>query len=66
MGQAVARFRRASSLTQAGLAAALKVSVQYVQKVESGKQNLTIATLVRFANTLGVEPETLLTLGKAS
>ncbi len=66
VGQAVARFRRASSLTQAGLAAALKVSVQYVQKVEAGKQNLTIATLVRFANALGVEPETLITFGKAS
>lgn len=46
------------------MAAALKVSVQHVQKGESGKQNLTIATLVRFANALGVEPETLLTLDK--
>ena len=56
VGRAVAAFRRASGMTQAELAARASVAVQYVQRVEAGKQNLTIATCVKFANALGVEP----------
>lgn len=49
VGRAVAAFRRASGTTQAELAARASVAVQYVQRVEAGKQNLTIATSVKFA-----------------
>jgi transcriptional regulator with XRE-family HTH domain len=47
-------------VTQRQLAARVAISVQYVQRVEGGKQNLTIATCVKFANALGVEPARLL------
>ncbi len=62
VGAAVARFRRANELTQAQLAKRMHVSVQYVQKVEAGKQNLTIDSIVRFANALRVEPRQMFML----
>lgn len=62
IGRAIAKFRRAHSMTQAALARKVSVSVQYVQRVEAGKQNLTISSLVRFANALEVEPHHLVAL----
>lgn len=58
-GRRIAAERARHGWTQAALAAALDVSVQYVQRVEGGKQNMTLATLVRIAGALGVEVVTL-------
>jgi predicted transcriptional regulator len=55
---AIADLRR-GAMTQAELARKVGVSPKYVQRVEAGKQNITIASLVRFANALGVHPEHL-------
>ena len=40
-------------MTQEALAEALTVSVRYLQRVEAGEENLTVGTLVGFANALG-------------
>ncbi len=62
VGRAIAGFRRAGEMTQKEFAKKLGSSVQYVQAVEGGKQNLSIGSLAKFANALGVEPGHLLTV----
>lgn len=56
VGAAIKRLREAKRprLTQKRLAEVLSSSVQYVQMVEYGKQNLTIESLIKFAKPLGV------------
>ncbi|ADB41295.1 helix-turn-helix domain-containing protein [Spirosoma linguale] len=52
--------RKAKGLTQKELAEKLGVSESTVNQYESGKQNLTIDTLVKIANALGMKFSTLL------
>lgn len=67
VGRRVAEERRANELTQQQLAERIgDVSPQYVGLVEQGRQNLTIETMVKFANALSVgtrrlfdEPESM-------
>jgi len=42
------------------MAVALGVAVRNVQRIESGRQNLTLASLERIADVLDVEPWELL------
>lgn len=56
VGKRVAEIRRSRGLTQEALAAKLGITVNYVQRVEIGGSNMTIHTLVRWANWLDVEP----------
>jgi transcriptional regulator with XRE-family HTH domain len=60
IGRRVAEIRREHSWTQAQCAELLGVSVNYVKSVEAGAENLTIRSLVRWAELLGVELEDLL------
>ncbi len=55
VGLTVKQFRRAKKLTQKKLAAALTVTVQYIQQVEGGKQNLSIESLIKFARALEID-----------
>ena len=55
VGRNLADFRRQRGLTQEQLAALAGVSVKYVQRVEAGRENLTIRSLARFSTLLGVE-----------
>jgi transcriptional regulator with XRE-family HTH domain len=55
----VAEVRREKGLTQAELAARLRIAVRTFQDIEAG-QNLTLHTIERIAAALGVEPEELL------
>lgn len=48
----VERMRK--NLTQFQLAEMIEVHEKYIGKIESGKQNLTIKTLIKLANALGV------------
>lgn len=59
VGCQVSRLRREREMTQASLGAATGMSVQHVQRIESGRQNITLATLARLAVALGVEPAAL-------
>ncbi len=49
----VERMRK--NLTQFQLAELIEVHEKYIGKIESGKQNLTIKTLIKLANALGVK-----------
>jgi transcriptional regulator with XRE-family HTH domain len=54
VGLRIGEIRGERGLTQEKLAERLKVTARWLQSVEAGKENLTIGTLVRFANALKV------------
>lgn len=60
VGRRIAEIRTASGLTQERFAERASVSLKYVQHVEGGKANLTLASLVKFAGLLGVRTVDLL------
>ena len=47
--------RMRKNLTQFQLAEMIEVYEKYIGKIESGKQNLTIKTLIKLANALSVK-----------
>lgn len=49
----VERMRK--GLTQFQLAEMINVHEKYIGKIESGKQNITIKTLIKLANSLGTD-----------
>ena len=53
-------YRQACGLTQAALAAAMDVDRAHVSSMEREEQNVTIVTLQKVADALGVEPAQLL------
>ncbi|WP_424986400.1 helix-turn-helix domain-containing protein [Microbulbifer sp. S227A] len=53
-------YRQACGLTQGALAAAMDVDRAHVSAMEREEQNVTIVTLQKVANALGVEPAQLL------
>jgi transcriptional regulator with XRE-family HTH domain len=55
LGARVAERRRALGMTQEELAERLAVSVKYLQRVEGGKENLTLRSLVTLANGLQLD-----------
>lgn len=65
--QAVARrikeLRQARGLTQDAVAEALGIAAKNVQRLEAGRQNLTLKTLANVADVLDVEPWELLKSG---
>jgi len=68
--QAVARrikaLRQIRGLTQDAVAEALGIAVKNVQRLEAGRQNLTLKTLASVADVLDVEPYELLKSGAIS
>lgn len=60
------KARRDQNLTQEELAGHMGRSRASVANVEAGRQNLTLITLFRFADTLGIPPADLLPTGGAS
>jgi len=58
-------LRVARGLTQDNVAEALGIASKNVQRLEAGKQNLTLKTLSHIADVLDVEPHELLTQGEA-
>jgi DNA-binding XRE family transcriptional regulator len=55
VGRRIAEIRDHLQLSQEGLAARLQVSVQWLSRVETGRENLTLMTLWKIANALGVQ-----------
>jgi transcriptional regulator with XRE-family HTH domain len=53
-GRMIADLRKQRGLTQPDLASRVGVSVQYLQRVEQGRQNLTLSSLAKFASALAV------------
>jgi DNA-binding XRE family transcriptional regulator len=60
VGRRVAAARRARSLTQEQLAENLHIAARALQKIESGTENVTLRTIARIAETLGLDPVALI------
>ena len=60
VGRRVAELRAVQGWTQEAFAELAQVSVGYVRQVESGRENLTIASLAKLAELLGVDAAELL------
>jgi transcriptional regulator with XRE-family HTH domain len=60
IGLRIAELREARGLKQQDLASLARVTVQWLSRVENGKENLTLATLVKLSDALEVEVVDLL------
>lgn len=60
LGERVREERRKLGLTQAQLAEAIDISDTYMGAIERGERSLTLDTLVRLVNRLGVTVDYLL------
>lgn len=60
VGKKIREARKAKGFTQEDLAKLLDVSRVVVSDYETGKQNLTLDTIDRVANALGIEAAVLL------
>ena len=60
IGRRIAEIRTKNGFTQEAFAEHAEITVQYLQRLEAGKQNFSIATLNRLAEYLGVPFEDLL------
>ncbi|WP_020603043.1 helix-turn-helix domain-containing protein [Spirosoma spitsbergense] len=60
VGQRIREARKAKGLTQKELADKISLSVGTVNQYEVGKQNLTIETIQKVANALGVSFDIIL------
>jgi transcriptional regulator with XRE-family HTH domain len=63
VGQRIKALRQARGLTQDAVAEALGIASKNVQRLEAGRQNLTLKTLAHIADVLDVEPYELLRSG---
>lgn len=61
-GAHLARIREEKGLSQRALSARCEVDFAKISKLENGKANLVITTLVELAEGLGVHPKELLNL----
>ena len=61
-GAHLARIREEKGLSQRALSARCEVDFAKISKLENGKANLVVTTLVELAEGLGVHPKELLNL----
>lgn len=54
VGRRIAELRAAQGWTQEQMAEALDVNLPYLQRIEGGRENLTVRSLARLAHVLGV------------
>ncbi len=54
LGRRIAELRAQNAQTQEQLSEKLNVSLQYLQRIEMGRENLTVRSLTRLAEVLGV------------
>ena len=62
IGQNIARVRRSRPMTQATLASLCKMEKASMSRIESGKTNITMVTLLTIANSLEVTVLDLVTI----
>ena len=60
LGQNMKRIRTKKNMSQGDIARALDVDRGYISNIESGKKNLTLATIQKLADALGVSADELL------
>ncbi|MBI3073009.1 MAG: helix-turn-helix transcriptional regulator [Deltaproteobacteria bacterium] len=59
VGRRFAELRARRGLTQETLAERIGVSLKYLQRIEAGRENLTLKSLVELANTFRVKVDDL-------
>lgn len=59
VANSVATRRLAAGLTQEQLAELVGTAARNIQRIESGRHNMTLITVARLADALGVSPEEL-------
>jgi transcriptional regulator with XRE-family HTH domain len=59
IGKRIVKLRRNVGLTQEALAERVGMDVRDFQRIEVGKRNVTVRTLVAISNALRVDPEAL-------
>ncbi|MBI5499778.1 MAG: helix-turn-helix transcriptional regulator [Deltaproteobacteria bacterium] len=62
VGRRIAELRRQKGYTQERLAEKAEVSIKFLQRVEGGRENLTVRSLTRFAALLQVGVPELFTV----
>ena len=60
LGQNMKRIRTKKNMSQGDIARAIEVDRGYISNIESGKKNLTLATIQKLANALGISADELL------
>ncbi len=60
VGQRLAELRKQKGLSYRELAAQCDIDFQKISKVEKGKANLSVTTLIEIAEGLGIHPKELL------
>ena len=60
VGRRIAELRREAGLTQEELAETLGVGWRYISRTERGAENLTLETMAKLADALGVRARMLL------
>lgn len=60
LGAAIVEIRKAKELSQEGLAQAAGIERAHMGKLERGKRNVTLLSLTKIADALGVPPSHLL------
>ena len=60
VGKQIRSARLDAKLRQSDLAASMSIGQAYIVGVEAGETNISLKTLVKFAEALGVSPVTLL------
>lgn len=60
VGRRIAALREQKGLSQEEVAAEASVTVKYVQRIEAGRENLSIRSMVRWANLFDVRVVELL------
>jgi transcriptional regulator with XRE-family HTH domain len=66
VGRKIAEIRRESGLTQQQLASLVQATVQWISRIENGEENLTLATMVKLTNALGVQVPELFELPQSN
>ncbi|WP_437925710.1 helix-turn-helix transcriptional regulator [Sorangium sp. So ce291] len=64
VGANVRRLRLKHGMTQEGLAEAVDLHLTFIQRIEAGRANLTLTTIVALANALEIAPAVLLRTAK--
>ena len=59
VGRRISELRTALDLTQRDLGERCEIDIKYMQDIEGGRQNLTLRTLLKVAEALGVEVQRL-------
>jgi transcriptional regulator with XRE-family HTH domain len=59
-GKRVRAIRLKKEMTQTDLAEKLRVSRNYISRIETGVENMSLKNIEKLARVLGVRPDTLL------